>query len=101
MDVVTGWERRAKQQPSFCFVCLARSLQGGGEEEEARVTSFISTEHVSVSVGVLASKRGVAVVQFKASVCISAHVCARNFGPQDSEKRGFHFPSFFFFFLGH
>lgn len=100
MDVVTGWERRAKQQPSFCFVCLARSLQGGGEEEEARVTSFISTEHVSVSVGVLASKRGVAVVQFKASVCISAHVCARNFGPQDSEKRGFHFPSFFFFFSG-
>lgn len=100
MDVVTGWERRAKQQPSFCFVCLARSLQGGGEEEEARVTSFISTEHVSVSVGVLASKRGVARCTVQ-SFCL--HFCTRvrkKLRPAGLGKKGLPFSFFFFFFSG-
>lgn len=99
MDVVTGWERRAKQQPSFCFVCLARSLQGGGEEEEARVTSFISTEHVSVSVGVLASKRGVARCTVQ-SFCL--HFCTRvrkKLRPAGLGKKGLPFSFFFFFFF--
>ena len=36
--------------------------------------------------------------QFKVSVCIPAHVCARKFGPRDSKIRGFHFSSPFLFF---
>lgn len=83
---------------AFLLFCLFGEVSAGGRGGRRSAGNIFYFNRTCV--GVLASKRGVAVVQFKASVCISAHVCARNFGPQDSEKRGFHFPSFFFFFSG-
>lgn len=100
MVVVAGWRRRAKQHSNSPTLCCfshvnARSAGGGAQN------NFISTIHVSSTVCVLASKWNGAA-HFKASACISSHVCALTCmhvspnGLEDLEMRSFlHNEAFF------